>query len=174
MIWVLAHRGLTERRGQRTSWMLSERPCLSQRFLCCHGDSQLKIVQAQVKASMCADTGNAPAGLEPIIGSISPPRMGCSLLSEECSTSTGCCRDFQMEIEMGLVHPVGSCQLAEGAQTMGTASSFNLPASLWHHPAFLSLHAPLTLCNYCPSCIPPTRFLWGPMEHLCSFYLTCS
>lgn len=81
--------------------------------LCCHGDSQLKIVQAQVKASMCADTGNAPAGLEPIIGSTGcSPRMGCSLLSE--CPSTGHCGDFQMEIEMGRMHPREGCQLAEG------------------------------------------------------------
>lgn len=62
--------------------MLSERPCLSQQFLCCHGDSQLKIVQAQVKASMCADTGNAPAGLEPIIGSTGVLSQDGVLLTE--------------------------------------------------------------------------------------------
>ena len=99
--------------------MLSERPCLSQRFLCCHGDSQLKIVQAQVKASMCADTGNAPAGLEPIIGSTSPPRMGCSLLSGECSTSAGHCGDFQMEIEMGRMHRVGRLSAGRGGPDYG-------------------------------------------------------
>lgn len=123
--------------------MLSERPCLSQPFLCCHGDSQLKIVQAQVKASMCADTGNAPAGLEPVIGSTAPPRMGCSLLSGECSTSTESCGDFQMEIEVGLVHPVGRLSAGRGGPDYGD--------SLFLQPPCLPLTPP---CLPLPPCTP--------------------
>lgn len=52
--------------------MLSEKPHLSQQFSRCHGDSQLKIVQAQVAESMCTDAGKASGGMERLARGHSP------------------------------------------------------------------------------------------------------